>query len=77
MGKKPVQNLLRNESSGRYYARWTISGKQKWVSLDTDVLSVARLRLADEAKRIEGLRRSAEHYIDNARRHRAGLKKLA
>jgi len=57
--RTPVQNLLRNQSSGRYYARWTISGKQKWVSLYTDVLSVAKLRLADEANRIEGLRRSA------------------
>ncbi len=28
-------------------------------------------------EQIEGLRRSAAHYIDNARRHRAGLKKLA
>lgn len=27
-------------------------------------------------EQIEGLRRSAEHYIDNARRYRAGLKKL-
>jgi len=27
-------------------------------------------------EQIEGLRRSAEHYIDNARRFRAGLKKL-
>ena len=62
--RTPVQNLLRNESSGRYYARWTISGKQKWVSLDTDVLSVAKLRLADEAKRIEGLRRSATAVTD-------------
>ncbi len=28
-------------------------------------------------EQIDGLRRSAEHYIDNARRHRAELKKLA
>lgn len=28
-------------------------------------------------EQIEGLRRSAEHYIVNARRHRAGLKPLA
>ena len=28
-------------------------------------------------EQIEGLRRSAAHYIDNARRHRAGLKPLA
>ena len=27
-------------------------------------------------EQIEGLRRSAQHYVDNARRYRAGLKKL-
>lgn len=48
-----VQNLLRNRKSGRYYGRWTISGKQKWVALDTDVFTVAKLRLNDEAGKIE------------------------
>lgn len=48
-----VQSLLRNRKSGRYYGRWTISGKQKWVSLDTDVFTVAKLRLNDEAAKIE------------------------
>ncbi|HQX68513.1 MAG TPA: gamma carbonic anhydrase family protein, partial [Ottowia sp.] len=28
-------------------------------------------------EQIEGLRQSARHYIDNARRFRAGLKRLA
>ncbi len=54
-----VQNLLRNGASGRYYARWTIAGKQKWVNLHTDVFSVAKLRLNDEAAGIEALRQSA------------------
>jgi hypothetical protein len=65
MGKKTtgwertaVQSLLRNRKSGRYYGRWVISGKQKWVSLDTDVFSVAKLRLNDEASKIERLRGS-------------------
>jgi len=53
-----VQNLLRNASSGRYFGRWTVGGKQIWRKLDTDVFSVAKLRLADEASKIEGLRRS-------------------
>lgn len=53
-----VQNLLRNGASGRYYARWTIAGKQKWVSLETDVFSVAKLRLNDAAAAIEALRHS-------------------
>lgn len=47
-----VQNLLRNRKSRRYYGRWTISGKQKWVKLDTDVFTVAKLRLSDEAAKI-------------------------
>jgi hypothetical protein len=51
-----VQYLLRNRQSGRYYGRWKISGKQKWVSLDTDVFGVAKLRLRDEAAKIDGMR---------------------
>jgi hypothetical protein len=39
--RTPVQNLLRNGKSGRYYARWTIAGKQKWVNLKTDVFTAA------------------------------------
>lgn len=53
-----VQSLLRNRKSGRYYGRWKIAGKQKWVKLDTDVFSVAKLRLNDEAAKIEQLRGS-------------------
>jgi hypothetical protein len=53
-----VQNLLQNASSGRYFGRWTVGGKQIWRKLDTDVFSVAKLRLADEGSKIEGLRRS-------------------
>lgn len=54
--RTPVQNLLRNGASGRYYARWTIGGKQKWVNLKTDVFTVAKLRLADESAKVEALR---------------------
>jgi hypothetical protein len=41
-------NLLKNLSSGRYYGRFTASGKQNWVNLDTDFASVAKLPNADE-----------------------------
>lgn len=51
-----VQNLLRNRQSGHYYGRFTISGKQKWFALETDVLSVAKLRLADKAGEVQRLR---------------------
>ena len=37
----------------------------------------ARLARALRPEEIEGLRRSAAHYVDNARRYRSGLKKLA
>lgn len=51
-----VQNLLRNRQSGHYYGRFTIAGKQKWYALDSDVLSVAKLRLNDKAAEVEKLR---------------------
>jgi len=52
-------NLLRNTASGRYYGRFTLSGKQKWVNLETDVWTVAKIRLADERAKIERLRQTA------------------
>ncbi len=52
-------NLLRNSASGRYYGRFTLSGKQKWINLETDVWTVAKLRLADERSKIERLRQMA------------------
>lgn len=39
--------------------------------------SPARLVRALRPEEIEGLKRSAAHYVENARRHRLGLKKLA
>ena len=56
-----VQCLLRNQQSGQYYGRFTISGKQKWVRLDTDVYSVAKLRVADKADEMAALRASDIH----------------
>jgi len=54
-----VQCLLRNRQSGVYYGRFTVFGKQKWVTLDTDVFSVAKLRVADKAGEMEKMRGSA------------------
>jgi hypothetical protein len=59
--KTAVQCLLRNRDSGKYYGRFTVSGKQKWVSLNTDVLTVAKLRLPDEAAKIEMTRGAMTH----------------
>jgi hypothetical protein len=62
-----VQNLLRNRKSGKYYGRWTITvngkSKQKWINLNTDVFSVAKLRVADEATKIEKLRDSSSAVV--------------
>ena len=52
-------NLLRNTASGRYYGRFTLAGKQKWINLETDVWTVANLRLADERSKIQRLRQMA------------------
>jgi hypothetical protein len=51
-------NLSRNSASGRYYGRFTLSGKQKWVNPETDVWKVAKIRLADERAKIERLRQT-------------------
>jgi len=45
--KAPVANLIRYEPSGIYFVRAKVHGKLIRKSLDTNVLSVAKLRLAD------------------------------
>ncbi len=51
-----VQYMLRNRSSGKFYARWKVAGKQIWVNLETDVFSVAKVRVGVEAGKIARLR---------------------
>ena len=48
--KTPVANLVRNTSSGNYYARARVRGKLIWKTLKTDRMSVAKLRLGDFLK---------------------------
>ena len=45
--KAPVANLVRYEPSGIYFVRAKVRGKLIRNSLETNVLSVAKLRLAD------------------------------
>jgi hypothetical protein len=45
--KAPVANLVRYEPSGIYFARAKVHSKLIRKSHDTNVLSVAKLRLAD------------------------------
>ena len=49
-------NLLKNDASGRFYGRFNVAGKPKWINLKTDKFPVAKLRLADERAKIERLR---------------------
>jgi integrase len=49
--KTKTANLIRNVSSGNYYARFRVKGKLVWRCLDTDRISVATIRLADELKK--------------------------
>lgn len=46
-----TQNLVRNNSSGGFYARFRIGGKLTWKALDTTVLTTAKLKLPDVIKR--------------------------
>ncbi len=45
-----TQNLVRNNSSGIFYARFRIGGKLTWKALDTTVLTTAKLKLPDVIK---------------------------
>lgn len=54
-------NLLRNVKSGRYYARFKISGKPKWINLDTNVWTVAVVRISDERGKIVRTRQTQDN----------------
>ena len=47
-----VPNLLQYVIAGTYYARCKVSGKPVRASLETDVFSVAKLRLPDKLKEL-------------------------
>jgi integrase len=62
-------NLLKNQTSGKYYGRFKIPGKnkagiQKWVSLDTSTKSVAEVRLAVERKKVGIMRQAHTHVAE-------------
>ena len=46
-------NLVRNNSSGIYFARFRHNGKLIWKGLRTDVLSIAAQRLPDTIKELK------------------------
>lgn len=51
--KTKYANLVRNGSSGIYFARFRHNGKLIWRGLDTDVLTTAALRLPDKIKEVK------------------------
>ena len=59
-----VTNLWKLVTSGSYYARVKVNGKEKWRSLKTKIFSVAKLRLADfeREERAKG-KRSADAAV--------------
>ncbi len=46
-----VANLIRNSSSGVFYARFRMKGKLRWLSLETTTFTTAKLKLPDVIKR--------------------------
>lgn len=63
-----VTNLLRNGQNGIYYARVKVNGKQKWKSLKTAQVAIAKLRLADFEKqaRAQGIAAAGDTAPANA-----------
>jgi len=59
LGNNERTKPVKEHRKRRYYGRFTLAGKQKWINLDTNLWTVARLRLADERSKIERLRQSA------------------
>lgn len=64
--KTNVSNLIRYVPSGVYFARFKAGGKLYRYSLETTVMSVAKVKLADEIKR----KREAAGAGDRAKRGR-------
>lgn len=54
-----VENLLRHKG-GTYYGRFRVSGKRKLLCMETNVFSVVKLRLRDEALKVERQRGSKQ-----------------
>lgn len=71
-----TQNLVRNDSSGVFYARFRIGGKLTWKSLDTTVLTVAKIRLPDVIKRERELLAAGDGQITFAQAKKIYLERL-
>ena len=63
--KTNVENLVKHRSGG-YYARLSVGGKERWTSLRTKVLEVAKARLREQqrdAARMEPIARPAKSAL--------------
>ncbi len=58
-----TKNLLRNRSSEVFYARFRLGGKLRWRSLETKVLSTAKLKLADVLREERELQAAGDGQI--------------
>lgn len=61
--KTATHNLLCNTSSGVFYARFRLGGKLRWRSLETKVLSTAKLKLADVLREERKLQAAGDGQI--------------
>lgn len=59
-----VQNLVRYQPSGTYYARFRVGGKLVWKSLRTSAFSVAKQRLSDTVRDYRTHFESAAAFAD-------------
>jgi integrase len=48
-----VQNLVRHRKSGRFYGRFRVAGKRKFIALQTDKKTIAKIRLLQKSQDIE------------------------
>ena len=60
--KSKISNLYRHDSSGIYYARAKVNGVDKWVTLETDVFSVAQLRLSKKLAELKHGKGAAKSF---------------
>lgn len=61
--KSATKNLLCNASSGVFYARFRLGGKLRWRSLETEVLSTAKFKLADVLREERALQAAGDGQI--------------
>ncbi len=75
--KTRAPNVVRNSASGTYYARFRVSGKLVWRSLDTQAFTTAKTKLPDVIKAEKQLIAAGDGQITLAQATRAYLERDA